>query len=100
MKETLKPIKGYTGLYSITRSGKVWSHRTNIWIKLWHNEAGYQRAPLRRRGVVRLRYVHRLVAFTFIPNPLSRRCVNHLDFDRANNRDDNLEWCTHRQNMA
>ena len=44
------------------------------------------------------KYVHRLVARFFIPNPLNRRCVNHKDGNKANNHFSNLEWCTHRQN--
>jgi hypothetical protein len=43
-------------------------------------------------------YVHRLVAKVFIPNPYGRLYVNHLDENKENNRVDNLEWCTAREN--
>jgi len=42
--------------------------------------------------------VHRLVAITFIPNPLNLPCVNHINWNKLNNNDCNLEWCTHSEN--
>ena len=43
--------------------------------------------------------VHILVAKAFIPNPDGLPEVNHKDFDRSNYSIDNLEWCTHRNNV-
>ena len=42
--------------------------------------------------------VHRLVALTFIPNPLNKRIVDHIDRDKLNNHIENLRWATHSQN--
>lgn len=44
-------------------------------------------------------YVHRLVASTFLITSPERVEVNHKDGDKANNRADNLEWCTPSENM-
>ena len=46
------------------------------------------------------RYVHRIVASAFIPNPLGYPCVLHADGTRDNNHASNLSWGTHKQNIA
>lgn len=45
-------------------------------------------------------YVHRLVAQYFIPNPDGKKYVNHKNCRRDDNRVDNLEWCTAKENTA
>lgn len=43
--------------------------------------------------------VHKLVARAFIPNPNGYTEVNHIDCDKTNNRADNLEWISHKENI-
>jgi hypothetical protein len=94
------PISGYKGEYliSVSKSG-ISVRKSTI-----ANKTGYYRVPLSKtRGKVKdlkYFYIHRLVAMAFIPNPESKPCVNHIDHNRANNSLDNLEWVTHKENIA
>jgi hypothetical protein len=46
----------------------------------------------------KLRYVHRLVAEKYLPNPHNLPVINHKDGNTSNNHVDNLEWTTRRKN--
>jgi len=60
---------------------------------------GYFMLVLTRKYNRKLKYIHRLVAETFIPNLNNLLEVNHIDGNKQNNRVDNLEWCTRLENI-
>lgn len=60
---------------------------------------GYSRVSLMVNRKRKTFYVHRLVAIAFIPNPKGKREVNHINGIKADNRLENLEWCTSLENL-
>lgn len=64
-----------------------------------NDKEGYMVVSLRNdEGKPKKCFVHRLVAITYIPNPLGKPMVNHLNRIRHDNRVVNLEWCTGSEN--
>lgn len=59
----------------------------------------YEAIYIYQKGIHAARYVHRLVAETFIPNPKKLPQVNHLDGNTLNNHVSNLEWCDAYDNL-
>ena len=59
---------------------------------------GYFQVNLRKNGEYKTCSLHRLVAQTFIPNPNNLPQVNHIDQDKTNNRVENLEWKSPKDN--
>jgi len=60
---------------------------------------GYLRVFLSVKSKKHSKRIHRLVAKSFIPNPLNLPQVNHLDLDKTNNHKKNLEWSSNTDNM-
>lgn len=80
-------------LYTVLENGDIIGPKGGK-LKYAVNNCGYPFVAI--SGVCRT--VHRIVAKTFIPNPLNKKCVNHKDGDKLNNRVSNLEWVTHSEN--
>lgn len=110
-KEIWKAIEGFEGLYEISNQGVVRSSGREIVYadgrvykykqqvrKLTLNK-GYLYVTLRKNGQTYSRKVHRLVAQAFIPNPLKKTCIDHVNTNKLDNRADNLRWVTHSENM-
>ena len=112
MIEIWKPIPGLEGRYEVSNTGEVRSlprevnnHTGKIQLKgrvlrQRPDFKGYMRIDINdNNGKKHYFGVHRLVAEAFIPNPLLKEQVNHIDGDKANNNVSNLEWATNLENM-
>ena len=103
------PVKGYEGLYEITKCGKVKAlAKTRIGIyKRNYKEKnmsiikigdGYFSVTLHKDGIKKKWHLHRLVAFSFLEKIEGKEYVNHKDKDKKNNHVDNLEWVSSIEN--
>ena len=113
MKNKFYPLKNYEGLYEINRDGVIIRIERECINSLGHvaklnkhvmktkldKRSGYPVVKItKQNGKDGTQYVHRLVALTFIPNPLNKPFVNHKDGNRNNYSIQNLEWVTAREN--
>lgn len=107
MQEIWKDIKYFEGMYQVSNFGRVRSvdrfdnmgrlRKGNIKVSR-DNGHGYLAVQMYRDNKPKVRYVHRLVAQTFIDNPDNKPEVHHIDSDRSNNKLDNLQWVTSKEN--
>ena len=68
-------------------------------LKQYDNGRSYLNVSIPIDGKWTMKYVHRLVTQTFIPNPDNLPEVNHKNCNRSDNRVSNLEFCTHSYNI-
>ncbi len=99
-----KEIRGYEGLYAVDTSGNVYSLIQNSSRRKGKLKGylvnGYRKVNLYDvDGHCTKKYVHRLVAETFIDNPENLPEVNHIDCNHSNNDVSNLEWCSRMENL-
>ena len=96
-----KPVIGYEGLYEVSDQGEVRrlfpNGRTKN-MKLWRS-ANYYTVCLSKKCNKKTFAVHRLVADAFLTKPEKATEVNHIDGNKLNNKIENLEWVTQRENM-
>lgn len=112
-EEIWKDVIGYEGHYQVSNIGNVRSLdrkvknfkgefntlRKGRSMPLHVHHKGYFKVALTKEHIFKQKFVHRLVAIAFIPNPEGKPCINHRDGNRQNNVLSNLEWCTNYENI-
>ena len=84
--------------YQASTLGRIRNKETGVILKPCVTEWGYKMIHLHYNSKAHTRYVHKLVAETFIPNPENKPEVNHEDGVKTNNHVSNLSWVTHSEN--
>ena len=109
MKKEWKPLVNYENSYEISNFGeirgidRISGKRKGVvkgkLLKQSLNHKNYLEVRLYKNSKSMTKVVHRLVALSFIPNPLNLPQVNHIDGNKSNNRVENLEWVSNSQNQ-
>lgn len=102
--EQWKDIEGFEGLYQVSNKGRVKSLGNNKLrkekiLKGGKGTCGHLLVHLCKDGKQAHKYIHRLVAQAFLPNPQNLPEVNHKDENPSNNQVSNLEWCDCKYNI-
>ena len=95
MQTELKQINGFPG-YMVCRDGNI--YRNGEALSQHQNGRGYLSVFLWLQGERLTKRVHRLVAEAFIPNPDNLPVENHKNGNKLDNRAENLEWVTYKEN--
>lgn len=109
--EVWKDIPGYEGYYQVSNMGRVKSldrkikringtiqHRKGVILKQCIHKTGYLIAVLCKNRHNKTIRVHRIVAKSFVNNPYNKKEVNHKNENIIDNRVENLEWTTPKEN--
>lgn len=107
MTEEWADINGYEGIYQVSSLGNVRSldrvissgaRRKGQPMKI-QNGSAYRQITLGKNNKLKTHLIHRLVAAAFLPAVEGKDVVNHINGDKTDNRLENLEWCTYKENM-
>jgi len=101
-KEVWKDVLNYEGIYQISNLGRVKSLKfgKERILRVGVDGNGYLNANLSKNGKVKSRCVHQLVVIAFLNHtPCGLELVvNHINFNKTDNRVENLEVITNREN--
>lgn len=109
--EIWKDVPNYENLYKISNKGNLIRKSFEYYsplsgtIKIREKKIkplknnGYHKCLLIKNGKRKYTGVHRLVADAFIDNPKNKRVVHHKNHNRSDNRVENLEWVTYKENI-
>ena len=93
-----KEIPGFDGKYLATDDGHILSTVKGFRQMTEYTRRRYLAVYLMKNREGKAYSVHRLIAITFIGENESKKCINHKNGIKTDNRASNLEWCTILEN--
>ena len=99
LNEEFRDIEETYNKYQVSNYGRIKSKKNNTILSVKNSKGWYLTISFYIDGKRITLRPHRLVGKYFIPNPENKKCINHIDLNKQNNRVDNLEYCTHKENM-
>lgn len=84
--------------YEVSDKGRVRNKATGLVLKQRVKKSGYVQYVLYKDNNPKDVFGHIAVAKTFLPNPLNKRTVDHIDNNKTNNCLSNLQWATDSEN--
>lgn len=111
IQEIWKPVVNFEGLYEVSSYGNIRTLARKITdakktyirkaqnLKATKGSRGYYRIKLYNGNGFKDTSIHKEVALAFIPNPENKPYINHINGVKTDNRVENLEWCTHSENV-
>ena len=106
--EIWKPVIGFEGRYEVSSHGRIKALSRKIYYK--DGRVGNVSEKIIRGSVLNTGYIyvnfdsktrkalHQVVAEAFFGKQEYRQTVNHKDGNKTNNRIENLEWATYKEN--
>jgi len=101
MNVSRKDVIGYEGLYTVSKSGKIYKnryYRGKIKMKFVLDKNGYNTIGLTKNRKQKKYRCGRIVALAFLENPENKKTVNHKNGIKSDDRICNLEWATYSEN--
>lgn len=105
--EIWKPVVGFEMIYDVSNQGNVRRSYTAPECRSTKrgrslkpdDHDGYRRVSLLRSGKTYRMMVHRMVAMAFLEGYVPGRQINHRNGVKHDNRSENLEWVSQRENI-
>lgn len=100
-QEIWKTVEGFGGAYKVSNFGNLIMFYQGRWQpkSSYITNAGYLQTTLQRNGVKRRSGIHQLVAEAFVEGWFKGAEVNHKDLNKLNNKWNNLEWVSRKENQ-